>query len=87
MAKAAMGANVMFCGHNGWFIADIFEIDGVNVVVANGMVRYSTLVTKEPDMATHHISDFPRIGCWKPDRGFFVVPKNQVTVIKKKKGA
>jgi hypothetical protein len=35
MSKPAIGAVVQYCGHKATFIADIFEIEGVNVVRAN----------------------------------------------------
>lgn len=79
MAKAAMGAAVMFCGHDGWFVADIFEIKGVNVVKANGPVKIDKLVRGHNDKATHHLMDFPVAGAWMQDRGVFVVPAAQVT--------
>lgn len=76
-----MGAVVQFCGHDGTFIADIFNINGVNVVVANGEVTTENL-TRPAKGATHHLNDFPQEGCWKPHRGFFVVPERQVKELK-----
>lgn len=84
MAKARMGARVRFCGHvNAWFVADIYEIEGVNVVVANGDLKKFLHRNKEEyDDATHHMVDFPKAGYWKESRGFFVVPKDQVKELK-----
>lgn len=79
MSKAKMGANVLYCGHQGWFIADIFEIEGVNVVKANGKITPGNLTRNRFDEITHHVSDFPVAGCWDPNRGFLVVPSKQVT--------
>lgn len=67
---------VQFCGHNGCFVADIFEVEGANVVRANGPVTAGNLDRK--GTPTHHISDFPKAGFWRPDLGVFVVPKAQV---------
>ncbi|MGC1685433.1 MAG: hypothetical protein WA734_07440 [Candidatus Acidiferrales bacterium] len=79
MSKAAMGVNVQYCGHNGYFVADILEIDGVNVVRASGPVSPDNIMRHEEfGPATHHLSDFPRAGFWQPKLGVFVVPKNQV---------
>jgi len=81
MSKSQMGAFVQFCGHNGGFVADIFEVEGANVVVANEKVTPNNILRpgdeeyKEP---THHLSDFPEAGVWKQHKGFFVVPKDQV---------
>ena len=80
MAKAAMGARVMFCGHAGWFVADIFEVGNVNVVKsAGGAVAGDMLVRERGDEATHHLMDFPTAGAWIANRGVFVVPTAQVT--------
>lgn len=77
MSKAAMGATVCYCGHDGTFIADVFEVAGANVVRANGPITPGNL--KRPAKgATHHLMDFPTAGFWRPDLGVFVVPKAQV---------
>lgn len=86
MAKAKMGAIILYCGHRGTFIADIHEVGNVNVVYANlpegelGITPGSLIRDGDlgPDHATHHLSDMPTAGCWKPVRGVFVVPKGQV---------
>ena len=78
MSKAKMGAVVQYCGHNGTFIADIFEVAGANVVRANGPVTGGNLM-RPAKGATHHLQDFPVGGFWRPDLGTFVVPENQVT--------
>lgn len=69
----------MYCGHSGWFAADIFEIGGCNVVVANGPVSPDNIHREDLETATHHMVDFPIGGCWKPHRGLFAVPSDQVT--------
>jgi hypothetical protein len=71
-----MGAIVQFCGHNGCFIADIYEIEGANVVRASGPVTAANLDRRA--VPTHHVSDFPKPGFWRPELGVFVVPKRQV---------
>lgn len=77
MSEAYMGARVHYCGHDGWFVADIFRIGNVNVVKANGPITNSNIKRPAKD-CTHHLSDFPAAGCWCPDRGIFVVPEQQV---------
>lgn len=85
MANAFMGANVMYCGHNGYFIADIMKIGNVNVVRASRAVSPGNLCRhKEFGPPTHLIVDFPSAGCWLPRIGIFVVPENQVTEIENK---
>ena len=79
MSKSKMGAIVRYCGHEAVFVADIFDFNTVNVVVANGPLD-KHLRRSESDVAkaTHHLSDFPKAGYWSPVRGVFVVPGNQV---------
>ena len=76
MAKPAMGAMVKYCGHEGSFVADIFKIDNMNVVRANGPVTPANLYRGLE--CTHHLVDFPKAGFWCPERGVFVVPAKQV---------
>lgn len=84
MSKAASGAVVRYCGHTATFAADIFEIDGVNVVRASDKITDKTLDRSQLayERATHHLSDYPRAGFWRPDLGVFVVPGNQVRKLK-----
>ena len=81
MSKAAIGARVQYCGHDGWFVADIFRIGDVNVVKANGKVSGDT-INRPAVGVTHHLSDHPHPGCWCPERGIFVVPSRQVKELK-----
>jgi hypothetical protein len=84
LSKPAIGAHVMYCGHNGWFLADIFKIGNVNVVrAAAAKVDPGKLHRDDPEGATHHLKDFPTTGFWRPDLGVFVVPASQVTEIKR----
>lgn len=83
MAKAAIGANVIFGGHNGHFIADIFVVGNCNVVRASREVTPDNLDRTMMHNATHHLSDYPASGFWRPDLGVFVVPKSQVTELAK----
>jgi hypothetical protein len=83
MSKAAMGAQVLYCGHNGGFVADIFDFGEWNAVKANGPVTPSNIERKN-FVPTHHISDFPISGCWAPERGMFFVPSSQVKELKPK---
>jgi hypothetical protein len=81
MAKSKVGARVKFCNHDGWFIADIYEIAGANVIRANGEVNHVTLNRKNLGSITHRLIDFPVQGFFRPDIGVFVVPSNQVTEV------
>lgn len=83
MSKASIGARVAYCGHNGWFVADIHLINGVNVVKANGPVNGGNLERDMSDV-THELVDWPRAGYWNPNIGIFVVPANQVTLVAKR---
>lgn len=81
-SKAAIGAKVVYCGHNGYFVADIFHIAGACVVRANGSVTPGNLIRQNVDEeATHIISDFPHPGFWRPDLGVFVVPEDQLEIL------
>lgn len=77
MSEPAIGARVAFGGHDGWFVADIFRVGGANVVRASGKIEASKL-NRPATGATHHVSDFPLAGFWRPDLGVLVVPENQV---------
>jgi hypothetical protein len=77
MSKPAIGAHIQYCGHEGLFVADIFEIEGVNVVRASQPVTAGNLM-RPATGATHHLVDFPSPGFWRPELGVFVVPKSQV---------
>lgn len=78
-----IGALVRFCGHEGVFVADIFEVGNACVVHASGPVSGDT-IDRDPaalKAATHHLVDFPKAGFWKPRLGVFVVPKAQVKTL------
>lgn len=77
-----IGANVMSCGHDGWFVADLMFIGAVCVVHASRPVEPGNLTRGLNKCATHVISDFPIAGFWKPKFGVFVVPKEQVITLK-----
>ena len=78
MAKPKSAAYVLYCGHAGFFLADIWKVGNVNVVRANGPVTPSNIIRKNIGRATHSLEDFPETGFWKPDLGVFVVPEKQV---------
>ena len=83
MKNGKVGAIVQYCGHEATFIADIWYVGNVNVVRANGPI--DKCLNREPKAftsATHHVSDFPTPGFWRPDLGVFVVPEKQVTELK-----
>jgi hypothetical protein len=80
MAKPSgrAGAIVQYCGHDGCFVADIYEVAGAYAVYANGPVTPANIVRDgRLGRPTYHLLDFPTAGCWKPERGIFVVPKEQ----------
>lgn len=79
-----MGAVVLYCGHEGTFIADIWVVGNTNVVRANGPVTGNNLNRAKPVKASHHLRDWPNCGFWRPDLGVFVVPKSQVVELKGK---
>lgn len=73
------GAVVQYCGHDGTFAADLFEVAGAVVVRAAGPVTPDNL-TRPAVGATHHLVDFPSPGYWNPRLGVFVVPAAQLTL-------
>lgn len=80
----AVGAKVMYCGHDGWFVADIILVGDVCVV--RGPIKGVTggnLIRGRNNEATHLLMDFPVAGAWMPERGVFVVPQKQVRVLEK----
>ncbi len=88
MSEAAIGARVQYCGHEGWFVADIHHFSGINVVVAGSTCTPVTplnIVRNCMDEVTHHLVDYPSAGYWNPRRGIFVVPENQVTDLSESK--
>jgi hypothetical protein len=82
LKKSCMGAIVRYCGHEGYFLADIYLVGNAATVVACGPVTPQNIARPGPEVlrqdCTHHLLDFPKAGCWKPERGFFTVPASQV---------
>ena len=78
MAKACMGAIVQYCGHDGCFLADIWEVGNANVVHAAHRPINMANLTRPAGKCTHHLVDWPKPGFWKPMHGIFVVPAAQV---------
>lgn len=81
------GALVRYCGHDAMFVADVYVIGEcgheVVAILANGDVGQNRfLIRPATDEATHHLRDFPTAGMWKPQRGVFVVPAEQVEVLR-----
>ena len=72
-----IGVKVLYCGHQGWFPADTIELENVVIVRASGPVTMENLIRRDLDRVTHSLSDFPIAGFWSPERGVFVVPKEQ----------
>lgn len=70
---------VMFCGHQGWFLAEVIVTRDAIVVIAEKPVRPDKLVRTELESATWHISDeFPG-QYWSPTNGRFVLNRDAVT--------
>lgn len=89
MSKGAVGARVMYCGHDGYFVADVLCVAGANVVRANGPVTPGNLfrlTERKCKPATHTMVDLPVAGFWRPDLGVFVVPEDQVKEIGRGRG-
>lgn len=85
MCEAKMGAKVLFCGHEGWFVGDVHRVGNVNVVRAapgHFPVTGDSIIRRDYKEVTHCVSDCPVNGFWRPDIGVFVVPEDQVTEIK-----
>ena len=77
--KSNIGAIVLFCGHDGCFVADILRMGPVTVVNAGRPISPATIVRDgHLGKPTHHIVDFPIAGFWQPNKGVFVVPSEQV---------
>lgn len=50
------------------------------MVRANGPIKLDKII-RPAQGVTHHLSDFPSAGFWKPELGVFVVPQEQVKEI------
>lgn len=77
---AKIGAQVGYCGHDASFVADVFEVGGAVVIVANGGPIDSQL-RRPAGKITHRFRDFPNPGFWGRHRGVFVVPREQVELV------
>lgn len=75
--KVEHGVRVQYCGHNGWFIADIYWIEGACLVNAGGPVWPSAL-NRPAEGCDYHLVDLPEPGLWSPQKGIFAVPAEQV---------
>jgi hypothetical protein len=82
MRKAMIGATVIFCGHRGFFLADIMQVGSAFVVRANGPVTPANIIREGVDEASTHIVSDMWGGFWRPDLGVFVVPSKGLTVTK-----
>lgn len=82
------GAAVEYCGHGGWFVADIVRTGTHCVIVANGPVTGDMLERNRDYDVTHRLNEVgPMSGkgydgavYWNPQKGIFVVPVGHVTV-------
>lgn len=76
----------MYCGHDGYFVADLIIVGGACVVIAaspNAADPGKLFRNDELGPPTHHLADFPQAGVWLPRKGFFVVPSAQVKVLQR----
>lgn len=71
---------VLFCGHAGTFVADVFVTPFAVTVLSKGLkpVLGSTLDRRNVNAATWHICD-SRGGYFRPQKGIFVLPREAVT--------
>lgn len=73
------GAMVRYCGHDGMFPADVYEIG--EAVVIHCPTPISPDMLLRPAIGrwwTHWVVDFPMAGFWRPQTGVLVVPSAQV---------
>lgn len=91
-SKGAIGATVQYCGHRATFIADIITVGDACVVRGNlsrskpgtfaGFAKLLDRSVESYEAATHHMSDCPGPVFWCPERSLFVVPSDNITVLK-----
>jgi hypothetical protein len=75
----AVGARVLYGGHEGYFVADLIPVGNAVVVRASGPVTPGNIIRDNQfGPPTHHMLDFPGPVFWRPDLGVFVVPKKQL---------
>jgi len=87
VSAPAIGAKVAYCGHDGWFLADIHRVGNVNIVYAAAKKVSGESLHRPADGATHLLVDFPVGGFWRPQIGVFVVPEAQVRELDNNKAA
>jgi hypothetical protein len=78
--KVDHGVRVIYCGHNGWFIADVYWWGDTCLVHTDGPVSGSSLNRPAVD-CDYQLSDSPVAGFWNPQKGIFMVPKSQMTKV------
>lgn len=73
---------VLFCGHKGWFPADVFITPYAVAVTGNGPYRVAgdTLKRTELETAQWHITD-AHGGYWGPNHAMFLLPRKALTQI------
>lgn len=84
-SKCGIGLQVLYCGHNGQFIADAIEVADAIVVRAPGPVTMTNLQRPATNV-THHLTESFARQFWRPDLGVFVVPKKNFRSLKGAKG-
>lgn len=81
LRKSGVGVTVQYCGHDATFLADIIEVGGACVVVAAEPIIDNKGLKRPARGATHLMVDFPVGGYWKPQKGIFVVPNEQIRLL------
>lgn len=80
--KAGTGKRVRYCGHNAWFVADVFEVEGACVVRAPEPINLQTISRADEEalsiICDYHMIDGPGRCFWRPELGVFVVPSKQL---------
>lgn len=76
------GVPVRYCGHAGYFQADLTMVGSAVVVRASGPVTPANIIRTDLEQAKLWITDFPEAGFWRPDLGVFVVPIDQLKAIR-----
>lgn len=78
IADAWDDQKVVFCNHEGYFVADVIVTYQAVTVIAKKPVSPQTLVRSNVDKAEWRIVDHLG-GYWNPTRGRFVLPREAVT--------
>lgn len=80
-SEAWLKRRIQYCGHRGYFMADVFRMGDTICVRAKKPVTPDSLIRKDfnPESCHFHIQDSPYPGGWWPHLGLFLIPKYQLT--------